>query len=221
MNRIHAIEALAGGGERVELRLSDGRSVEIAYELLVRAGLYVGLEVTEGKLRELEEEDLLWRTRESAFHLLSYRARSRVELARRLERKGYPAAVIERCLAQLEERGLVDDQQFATSFARDRMRGRAKGARRIVQELRVRGIDGEIAEEAIGEAMRGEGVSEAELARRAAARWKERKGEDPVRARRRFYAFLARRGFGADAIRVALAERGDPVPGEAEPELER
>jgi regulatory protein len=207
MARIEGIESLSGRGERVVLRLADGRQVEAAYELVARAGLRRGAEVKEDTIRELVAGDLAWRAREAALTLLSYRARSRAELARRLARKEFPPEVVERCLGELEERGFIDDRAFAELFARDRMRGRPKGARRISQELRAKGVDREIAEEVIGEVMAGEEVSEVELARTAAERWRARPGEDTGRARRRLHGFLARRGFGAEAIRTVLDER--------------
>jgi SOS response regulatory protein OraA/RecX len=54
--------------------------------------------------------------------------------------------------------------------------------------------------------MEREEATELDLARAAAARWRPRAGEDPARARARLHAFLARRGFGGEAIRAAAAE---------------
>ncbi len=207
MTRVAALVQLPGHGERWEIRLDDGRTLDVSYEVLTRAGVGRGDELDEDRLRTLADEDVAWRAREAALNLLSYRARSRVELARRLARRAFPPDVVERCLDALEERGLLDDRAFSESFARDRVRGKPKGARRIAQELRARGVDPEIAEDAIREAMAGEGASEVDLALQAAARWRRKEGEDPQRAGRRLHAFLARRGFGGEVIRAVLQER--------------
>ncbi|HEX2205659.1 MAG TPA: RecX family transcriptional regulator, partial [Longimicrobium sp.] len=59
---------------------------------------------------------------------------------------------------------------------------------------------------AIDGVLAAEGAGEADLARAAAARFRPRPGEDPARARRRLHDFLARRGFGGDAVRAVVEE---------------
>jgi len=81
----------------------------------------------------------------------------------------------------------------------------------LQQELRHKGIDVEIAREAIDDADLDEtGAAEA-LARRRLPAYA---GDEPAAIRRRLGAYLARRGYGYDVIRVAL----DRALGEAEDE---
>ena len=203
---IVSIEKVPRARERICLRLSDGREVELAAEIVVREGLRKGEELTEEALGVLAREDGRWRTRETALRLLSYRPRSARELRQRLRRKGFGPEEVDWCLGHLDERGLVDDAAFAEMFSRDRVRLRPQGRRRLVQELRARGVDPETAMEAVQEVMQDEQVDELTLARQAASRWKPRAGEERERARRRLSGFLARRGFGADATRQVMEE---------------
>jgi regulatory protein len=205
---IQKINSLATPVDRVEIQLDDGRKLLLPAELVLKQGLGRGDELSDEQMLRLEEENLSWSAREAALSLLSYRARSRGELEQRLQRKGYPPEVVERCLTELEDRGLVDDASFAASFVRDRIRGKPKGERRISQELRARGIDRTTAGSVISEVMEAENVTEVELARAAADRWRSRPGEEPLRARRRLYGFLMRRGFSGEAVRAVLEERG-------------
>jgi regulatory protein len=204
---IRTIQSLGSRGERVEIHLEGARSILLSREVAMREGLREGTDLPETAIRRLEEEDLAWRAREAALHLLSYRARSRAELARRLVRKGFPDALVESCLADLAARGFIDDGAFAASFVRDRIRGRPKGPRRISQELRSLGVSSDLAGAAIEEAMQDADLSDLDLARKAADRWRERSGEEPARARRRLYAFLMRRGFTAEVSQAILRER--------------
>jgi regulatory protein len=162
--------------------------------------------MTEEGLGMLVREDGRWRTRETALRLLSYRPRSARELRQRLRQKGFAPEDVDWCLEQLDTRGLVDDAAFAEMFSRDRIRLRPQGRRRMVQELRARGVDPETASEAVHEVMQEEQVDELALARQAAGRWKPRVGEERERARRRLSGFLARRGFGAEATRRVMEE---------------
>src|SRR5688500_8940674 len=204
--RISAIEPQKHHLERVNVYVDGEFRLALAHEVVLRAGLRTGDDVSEARLDELAAEDQLWKARDSALNLLSFRARTATELRRRLREKAFPEEVVERCVAELVERGLVDDSAFAETFVRDRVRLRPSGARRLVQELRVKGVDADMAEEAIEEVLRSEDVSELELARVAVSKWARRSGEDRARARRRLYGFLARRGFGGDTVRQIMEE---------------
>ena len=204
--RILAIDKAAGPDDRVTLRLEGGEQLELSRELLLRGGLHVGDEVPRDRLDALGQEDVRGRAREAALRLLAHRPRTESELRLRLVRKGFDPQVAEACVAQLKERGLLDDSAFAEMFARDRVRLSPRGRRRVVQELRGRGVDATVAAAAVEGVMREEETDELTLARQAARRWRPRAGEEPVRSRRRLQGFLARRGFGPDAVREVVAE---------------
>lgn len=202
--------------ERVRLYVDDEEEprAELALDLFFRAGLARGDEITEARLQALVREDETYRARAAALNLLAHRARSREELRRRLRRKDYPDPVIEETLGWLEERDYVDDRAFAESFVRDRLRLKPRGRVGLIQELRKKGVDPDLAETVIADVMAAEGVRESELARDAADAWarKNRSAlrkakaskEDWRRARRRLYGHLARRGFAPDAVRGAI-----------------
>lgn len=216
--KITALQPQEHHPERINLFVDDRFRCGLAAEIAFAAGLRVGDEIDEESLAALERRDLLWKTREAAFNLLAYRSRTEAELRRRLLRKGYPTEIVEECLSGLVASGLVDDGEFAVAFVRDRVRSRPRGTRRLVQELRVRGVADEAAREAVDRVLEAGEVSELDLARKAAEGWARRtlrarsvqraplRDEDPLAMRRRLHAFLARRGFGGEAIRVVSDE---------------
>lgn len=204
--KITAIEPQKHHAERMNLYVDGAFRLALAQEIVLRAGLRTGDPIGEERLAELEGEDLRWKARDAALNLLSFRSRTAAELRDRLRRKEYAPEVVDACVADLVERGLVDDSSFAESFVRDRVRLRPRGSRRLVQELRAKGVDSDTAHAAIGEVMEREETTELELAREAAARWPRRAGEDPQRARRRLFGFLSRRGFGGEVVRQVMDE---------------
>lgn len=206
--KITALKSQRRNRDRLNVHLDGEFRLALAGEVVLRRGLRVGVELTDADLRELEAEDLAWKARQASLSLLSYRPRTASELRRRLERKEFPEELAAATVEDLRSRGLVDDGAYAESFVRDRVRLRPRGKRRLVQELRAKGVDAETAAAAIAEVLEAEETSEAALARAAAEKWSPRPGEDPRSARRRLYGFLARRGFGADAIREAMEDRG-------------
>jgi len=204
--RITAIEPQRLHPERVNLHVDGAFRLGLSAELVLGERLRVGDEVDDARLAELEAKDQTWKARDAALSLLSYRARTSVELKRRLKRKGFDDEVAASTVECLDRLGVVDDAAFAESFVRDRVRLRPHGVSRLGQELRAKGVDEDTARAAIEEVMEREGATELDLARAAAARWKHRAGEDPSRARSRLHGFLARRGFGGEAVRAVLRE---------------
>jgi regulatory protein len=199
---------------RVRLFVDGEPSMEVAAEVLQAEGLRVDDAVSEARLAALERADRVWLAREAALRLLATRPRSAAEISRRLRARGFSAEEVEPVLVRLGEVGLVDDAAFAAMLARERVRARPQGKRRMLAELRGRGVDEETAREAVREATGGDADGEAERARRAAARWRPRPGEEPRRARARLYAFLARRGFDGEVAReVAESVLGGPDEG--------
>lgn len=204
--KIVSIEKAAGPDDRVRLCLESGEETEFARELLLREGLREGDSLTAELLARLREEDGGWRLREAALRLLAHRPRTEAELRQRLTRKGFDAGAADACIVELRERGLLDDAAFAEMFTRDRVRLNPRGRRRVLQELRGRGVEAEVAVTAMEGVLREEAVDEVALAREAARRWRPRGGEEPPRARRRLTGYLARRGFGSETVRAVVEE---------------
>ncbi len=216
--KVLRIQLMPRKKNRVLVHLGDHiEPLEIALDVIERSGIHVGDSVTAKDLARLQENDTKWRTRQAALNLLSYRPRAEQELRVRLRSKGFPHASVESCLRILEEQGLVDDSAFASAFVRSRIRLRPRGRFRLNQELRQKGVSAEVAEQAIDQAFNDGETSEQDLARAAARGWLARQGstlteslagtdrsDERERARRRLHAFLSRRGFAADVVRVGM-----------------
>jgi regulatory protein len=200
--RVAAVRAVPRSAA-CRVQLDDGRELLLPAEAAL--SLHAGESVSPHRLHELEGVARRWEMRERALRLLAVRARSREELRRRLLRHHYPDPEVAACLAELDERGYLDDRAFAEAFVRDRMRLRPRSRRRLLAELRERGVESETAQAAVEAESPPE--AELELAREVAARWSPRPGEDRHSARRRLSGRLARRGFSGRLVRQVVAER--------------
>ena len=136
---------------------------------------------------------------DAGLRLLGRRAHSRVELRRKLGRKGYTEAETEAALGRLVELGYLDDQSFAEGLVR--RRGAIRGPLALSAELASRGVDRAHAETALA------GFdAEAQLA--AATRLAERLYAIKPQAGYRDMlnavgSRLMRRGFSASVVRAA------------------
>jgi regulatory protein len=145
--------------------------------------------------------------KDRALRLLSVRSRSRSELRFRLVRAGYEPGEVDAAIADLEVVGLVDDQRFAKEYA-EHGRRRGLGRRAGVAALRAKGVDRDLAEEAVGDANPEDEAERAfELARGRLERFRS---IPPDVAHRRTVGFLLRRGYdpiiAGTAVRRAAAE---------------
>jgi regulatory protein len=136
---------------------------------------------------------------------LTGRARSRADLEKKLAQRNVPADVATRLLDRFEEVGLVDDAAFAREWVAQRQEGRGLARRALAQELRRKGIDDDVAGEALGSV---EESDEVEAARMLVQRkLRSVRGLETDKAIRRLVGMLARKGHSsAVAYRVVREE---------------
>jgi regulatory protein len=139
--------------------------------------------------------------KDRALGLLGYRARSRVELSRRLLRAGYEVEEVSAALDDLEAVGLVDDERFARELAAHELQQRGSGRRLAITALRRAGVSAEVAERVVEETETDD--EEARAAEVARARLGRFGGLDEATAYRRLVSHLVRRGYDGAVARAA------------------
>lgn len=135
---------------------------------------------------------------------LTGRARTRHQLAERLAQKNVPEELATRLLDRFEEVGLVDDEAFAREWVRQRSTGRGLARRALAHELRRKGIDDDVAREALEEL---DADDERETARELVRRkLRSVQGLDHDRATRRLVGMLARKGHSPGVAYAVVKE---------------
>lgn len=153
--------------------------------------------------------------REICLRLLSFSPRTHAQLADALRRKGVPDDVSERVLSRYSEVGLIDDAAFARAWVQSRHAGRGLARRALASELRQRGVDDDMVNEAVEElAPEQEEAAAREL---IAKRLRATRGLDPAKRTRRLLGVLARKGYSGGLacrlVREALENEGaDDLP---------
>jgi regulatory protein len=188
------------------LEVDDVPLCRVTDELRLRYGLAVGACLSREQVEALEQEAGAAEAMARALHYLSYRPRTNREVRSYLRKHGLEACA-DLAISRCAELGYLDDEAYAVSFVRDRIRLGPRGKPRLVSELLARGVDREIAEKAVGVALTDEDVTEEELLRRVALRrLRSLRSVEPEVARRRLASFLGRRGFRTGAIRDLVRE---------------
>lgn len=201
---------------RYELALDGDRKLTVSVDLIAELKLKPGRQLSGAELARLESGAQLLACYDKALATLGARARSAADLRRYLKTKDFTDEQITPTIEKLTALGLLNDLEFARTFARARMvPSRGLGPRRIAAELARKGVARAISDQVLSElaeeraeadeaaAERGEPArSAAEEA--AAKKIRSLQGLEPEVQKRRLYGFLARRGFSGGEITKAM-----------------
>jgi regulatory protein len=142
---------------------------------------------------------------EYALKLLNARSYTARSLLRKLTQKGIPPEDAQAVLDRLEASGLVNDAKYAQQYARTKVLMSGASKRRVVQDLRRKGIAQRVADDAIAAVFADEEIDPAALAEKTARKKLKQMGDlEPLVLRRRLFGFLARRGYELEDIKRAV-----------------
>ncbi|NQT26024.1 regulatory protein RecX [candidate division KSB1 bacterium] len=169
--------------------------------------LYVGDEIEESLAQILMLEDEVFRAKNKARFLLSYRMRSIQELKDKLSQKKFSESAIEQVVYDFGNVSLLDDRQFALAYVQTRLIQKPISKNLMSKELRQKGITDKDSQNAIED--RYGGQSDFSIALDLAEkRIRRYKGEESIKVKKKLSDFLARRGFRWDVISEVLGELG-------------
>ncbi|MFE3602042.1 recombination regulator RecX [Streptomyces sp. NPDC059142] len=165
--------------------------------------------------QELPPQDPAERARAICLRLLTGTPRTRKQLADALEKREIPQDIAEEVLSRFEDVGLINDAAFADAWVESRHHGRGLARRALARELRTKGVESALIDEAVGQL---DSEREEETARELVARkLRATRGLERDRRVRRLAGMLARKGYPEGmALRVvkrALEEEGEDTEG--------
>jgi len=149
--------------------------------------------------RKLETEDELY---EYALSALGRRMRTVAELKRLLRARvesdtEYGKTLIELVVRRLKDNGYLNDAKYAAAYSAFRRDNEKYGRRRVITDLKVKGVVGEVLEKAVNDSFAE--IDEEKQAREYLRRKRMQKPNDKKQAARVFRQ-LMRAGFGSKTI---------------------
>jgi regulatory protein len=151
------------------------------------------------KRRSYSEDELY----EYAVGALARRMRTVAELKRMMRARiedvesEYGQTLVELVIRRLKDQGYLNDSQYAASFSSLRRDNQKFGRMRVITDLKVKGVHGDVIEKAVDAAF--DGVNEEKQAREYLRKKRMEKPKDQKHAARIFRQ-LARAGFGTKTI---------------------
>lgn len=186
----------------------DG-SFAFSLDRLNAAWLKKGQQLSEAEIDRLLSKDEFTVALTKALRFLGYRPRSRQEMERYLQGKGYENSLIRAVLERLEADKLLNDSEFASQWIENRQVFRPRSQRMMKMELRRKGLSDGVIEDAFLKA----GLQELELAlaagRKLMGHYQKLK---PLEFRRKLAAALQRRGFSYDTVKECLNQLQPELP---------
>jgi regulatory protein len=144
--------------------------------------------------------------KQKAYRLLSLRPHSEKELEKKLWEKGFSAAVVKETLEKLRELKYLNDASFAGQWARNLAVNKLWGNKKIVLNLREKGVSAELINRAIEQVRRE--ISEEEAVAFLIKKKASRKKLDilDLKEKKRIFQSLMGRGFPPGLILSKLGE---------------
>lgn len=216
--KITNISVQARNPDRVNVSVDGKYRFSLDILQVTELGIKIGKEYTEEELVELEDESQFGKLYARALEYTMMRPHSAKEVRDYLWRKtrttrvkvrgtnelrekpGVSQAIADRVYVRLVERGYVNDESFARYWVENRQATKGISSRKLISELRAKGVDQSIIEAAMQNSPREE---KSEIRKILAKR--RHKYDDE----QKLIAYLARQGFSYDTIREALNDDSD------------
>jgi regulatory protein len=184
---------------RADVHLDGVCAFSLSLDVIVEARLTVGASLSEPQRRDLEAEDQRRSAVAAALRLLAVQPRSESELRERLRRRAFRREAIDGAIARMRELGYLNDEAYARFFIEAHQATTPRSRRALAFELGRKGVDREVAAEAVA------ALSDEDAALAAAERrLRSLRGLDRQTFTRRLGSFLASRGFSYGVARQTI-----------------
>ena len=138
---ITKIERQKKNKTRYSIFVDDKYAFSVSEDVYVRFALHSGQELTDIERIQIENAEAESSVRRVALRYRSYRPRSRNEILEYLRKKGFDDSHIHLAIVFLDEMKLLNDDEFARMFCRDRLQLKPVGKSSMKHLLYKKGID--------------------------------------------------------------------------------
>ncbi len=206
MPRITDLKPQSKRTDRYNLYLDGSYKFPVSANTVLAAGLHVGLEISEQELFNVQQTAEVGNAHDKALNFLDLRRRSTKEIRDYLWRKEFEPDVIQSVIDRLTKAGLLNDEEFARAWVRDRLLLKPKSKRALSAELFAKGIARETADLVLSELDGDDELSALQDSINRKLRqikYATRENDDKL------IAALAREGYKYSDIKSCLPQKGD------------
>lgn len=173
---------------------------------LLKLGLEKGVEITPFLFNKIQAEEQKQKIKNYFLRLLGRRNHTARELKTKAAQKGYDTTLADSILNQLEQKGYLNDEEFARNYTSDKIRLKNWGPVKIRAYLRKKGIENRIINDVLSKE-----ADSLELKKICVDLIEKRKRHfqretDNFKRTQKIAAYLQRKGFTYDTINRAMPD---------------
>jgi regulatory protein len=202
--RITAVHRDSKNKHRYHVDIEGELAFSVHEDILVKYNLLKGSMLDEAFIKEVllaEEENKAYLL---ALRYLGIRPRTSFQVKRYLLEKGIPGELADKIVQRCEHQGYVNDKAFSRQWVQERLRLKPRSAYVLRMELQQRGVDSEIADEAVRAVSRED---ELEAARKLVAKRLRSSNVPPdPDTERKLLVMLMRKGFSGSVLQQIRRE---------------
>lgn len=216
--KITDISVQARNTDRVNVSVDGKYRFSLDILQVTELGIKIGREYTEEELARLEDESQFGKLYARALEYTMMRPHSAREVRDYLWRKtrttkvkvrdtnelrdkpGVSQAIADRVYERLVHRGYINDESFARYWVENRQATKGISSRKLIAELRAKGVEQSVIDEAMHNSPREEKREIQKILMKRRHKYDDEQ---------KLIAYLARQGFSYDTIREALDEPDD------------
>jgi regulatory protein len=211
MPQISKISLQKKAKDRYNIFLDGKYAFPVSEKVLVDHKLKVGLDLDDGSIREIVQDENYEKIYNKVLNFLSYRSRTKHEVETRLREYLYKSGIDEKLtdefraklIKSLDNQGLLDDSGFVRNYIQMVESLKIPPGRRKVEEfLYKKGVEREEIEWALQEYSQEAELCGAEQV--VNKKLKILKTKKDYRTRNKIWQFLARKGYSPDVINTVV-----------------
>ena len=157
-------------------------------------------EISEKKYENILQNVVFSQARDKAIRYLSYKARTKAEVIKRLKKEEFSDEVITEVIELMVKYNYIDDMKYAKTCMEYMANKKKYGISRIKFELQQKGVEKDV----INELLNGADFDETESAILLLEKKTRGNKEFDGKEKQRVYNFLLRRGFSTNIIKKAF-----------------
>lgn len=195
--KVTAIKQQVKRADRYSIFVDEKYAFSLSEAELIARGIHSGQELSREELAKFREISKLDKVYGLVLRLIVRRPRSEKELRDYFKRKNQDESAAQTILNKLSNIGLLNDEDFARRWVGSRRLLKPVSKRRLVRELRQKGITNEIIDKTLAEDQTTDLDTLKELIER---KRKQTKYQDTTK----LIQYLARQGYNYDDIKTAV-----------------
>ena len=145
--KVTAIKQQVRQPDRFSIYIDGTFCVGLSEKDVFELGIKINKEVSEEDIRQLKQASQLGKLFDKTLRYLGIRMRSEHELKQYLLKKGATTEETQQILNKLSKYGYVNDRAFARSWIEDKRTTKKRSNRRLIVDLRQKGVAKSIIEE--------------------------------------------------------------------------